>query len=461
MAKLGLKDSPARQRGIVDHFTEWSLNWVPDSMVFVTVLTVIVYLMAVTLTKHGPLEVLDDYAKGFWVLLTFSMQLSLMMITGFVVANSKLVNSGLIKLIDLPKGAKSTLVMFCLVVGFTSWLHWAIGIMTAIVMGKEIAVRKRGLGIHYPLLAGAAYGMNNIGANGISQTAPLLAATQGSFIQNIIGDVIPLTQTALSPFLMSLVFFQLLTLPLLFLLLMPKKENVVEIDDATYNEFSQKQAASSNEEDLRPAEKWERSKVLLSLIGAAILIWVGRFLVLNGTGKIDLNIINFTFLGLGMILHGSPHRFIASVKSGVGTTYGVLIQFPFYAGIFGIITNSGLANVITHWFISISTPANYSWLVLVYTAIMDFFVPSGGSKFAIEAPYIIPAGQQLGIPVSHIINAYSSGGQLANNIQPFWALAFLAAFKLRFQDILPYTFAVFAYVGTLVTIALFMFPKGL
>lgn len=123
----------------------------------------------------------------------------------------------------------------------------------------------------------------------------------------------------------------------------------------------------------------------------------------------------------------------------------MIIQLPLYAGIFGIIMHSGLSEVITHWFLSISTTATYSWIVMVYTTIMDFFVPSGGSKFAIEAPYILPAGTQLGIPVPHVINAYSTGAQMANLIQPFWALPFLAAFKIRFQDILPYTFLIAIY----------------
>jgi len=463
MAGVSLEPRPEinKSKGIVDRFTEWSLNWVPDSMVFVAALTIVVFLMGLSMTKHGPLELLDDYAKGFWVLLTFAMQLTIMMITGFVVADSKIVKRGLVKLVDMPKTAKATLIMYCLIVGFLSWLHWGIGIMVSIVMGKEVAARKRGLGIHYPLLGAASYSMMMIMANGPSQSAPLLAATPGNFLEQTLGGLIPLTDTALSPFLLVFMAIQYLTLPLLFVLLLPKKENAVEIDDATYQEFTYLQPEADKNEVLRPAERWERSKVLLSLIGAGILLWVVKFIVINGMGKLDLNVINFAFFGVGMLLHGTPRSFVASVKQGVGTTSGVIIQFPLYAGIFGLISYSGLAHVITDWFISISTPRTYSWIVLIYTTIMDFFVPSGGSKFAIEAPYIIPAGKQLGISASHIINAYSTGGQLANNIQPFWALPFLAAYKLRFQDILPYTFVVFVYTLILGSALFLLFPHGL
>ncbi|MEA4838152.1 MAG: TIGR00366 family protein [Rhodospirillaceae bacterium] len=456
------KESKVDGRGFVDKFTEWSLNWVPDSMVFVCFLTMIVYILGLTMTNHGPLELIDDYAKGFWVLLTFAMQLTVMMITGFVVADSKIVKKGLIKLIELPSTARSTFLMFCLIVGAVSWLHWAVGLMVAIVMGKEVAVRRRGLGIHYPVLVAASYCMMLLMANGPSQSAPLLAATPGNFLEKTIGGLIPLTQTALSPFLLTLVIFELITVPLLLMMMMPKKDKVVEISDEAYREFTQAGAAAEGSAaNLRPAERWERSRILLRIIGIGILLWVGRFLIQNGVGKLDLNVINFTFFGLGMVFHGSAHSFIASVKQGVSTTFGVIIQFPLYAGIFGIITHSGLASIITHWFLSISTSGSYSWIIMIYTVIMDFFVPSGGSKFVIEAPYIIPAGQQLGIPVSHIVNAYSTGGQLANAIQPFWALPYLAAYKIRFQDILPYTFTVFIYAVVIGSVAFILFPHGL
>lgn len=463
MAGLSAESRPEKNtsRRLVDRFTEWSLNWVPDSMVFVLVLTIIVYLMALVFTQHGPIELIDDYSKGFWLLLTFAMQMCLMMITGFVVADSKFVKSSITKLVDWPKTPRSTMFLFCLVVGVVCWFHWGIGLMLSIVMGKEIAVRKRGMGIHYPLIAAVAYSTQCIMANGVSQAAPLLVATPGNFLEKTVGSLIPLTQTALSPFLMTFMLIQFFTIPLIVMYLLPKKENAIEIDEALAKEFVHVPPVTDDVKDLRPAERWERSSILPTVLALVMLFWVAKFFWMNGVKKLDLNVVNFTFFAMGLLLHRTPQSFIFSVKQGVNTTFGVIIQFPLYAGIFGIISNSGLAGVITHWFISISTTGTYAWFVVVYTCIMDFFVPSGGSKFVIEAPYIIPAGQQLGIPAHHIVNAYSTGAQLANNIQPFWALAYLAAFKLKFQDILPYTFVVFVLTGILAAVAFLVFPTGL
>jgi len=461
MAGLGSEPRPKSDRAanIIDKFTEWSLNWVPDSMVFVLILTFIVVVAALGLTKSSVFDLIEWYQGSFWILLTFAMQLCILMITGFVVADSKLVKRGIIALLDYPKTAKGTVAMFCLAGGAVAWVHWGVGLMFCMIMGRELATRKRGLGIHYPFVAALTYGVTNVMCNGPSQSAPLLVATPGNFLEKLIG-VIPLNETALSPFLIGLQLVLYLTIPIVAIYLMPKKERAVEMSDALYKEST----ATMPEEDaaaLRPAERWDRSKILQSILALGILAWVGNFLYTKGFGQLNLNSLNFLFLGLALILHGSPRSFTESLKKGITTTSGVMIQFPMYAGIFGMISNSGLSEMITKWFVSFSTPATYSWVIYLYTGVMDFFVPSGGSKFVIEAPFILPAAQQIGIPVSHVINAYSTGAQWANNLQPFWALPVLAAFRLRFQDILPYTFVIWLYAGIISSIAFLLFPRGM
>ena len=454
-------ETKKQKQGIIEKFTEWSLNWVPDSMVFVLALTLIIFGAGLIFTDHGPIELVDDYAKGFWVLLTFAMQLSLLMLTGFVVVESDFVKRQLVKLIDIPKTATSALIMYCLLVAVFSWLHWGMGYMLAITLGREIAIRKRGIGIHYPLLVAAGYCTFLIMANGPSQSAPLVAATPGNFLETTIGRLVPISETALSPFLLTLVLCQLFAVIILFIAINPKKDKAVEISDETWKEISTPTKVVETKEEirkLRPAERWERSRILPTVIALAMLVWVGKTVWVSGISKIDINLLNFFFIALAFLLQKTPGNFVAAVRNGIGTTYGVIIQFPLYAGIFGIISYSGLAHVITDGFVYISTPQTYAWIVMVYTVIMDFFVPSGGSKFAIEAPFIVPAGKEMGISIAHIINAYSTGSQMANCIQPFWTLAFLAAFKLKFQTILPYTFAAFVVIFAIGSAGFLLFP---
>ncbi|MBP2653464.1 MAG: C4-dicarboxylate anaerobic carrier family protein [Firmicutes bacterium] len=446
-----------RLANIIDTFTEWSLNWIPDSMVFVVLLTLIVFCMSWGLTEHGPFQLIQDYTKGFWVLLTFAMQLCLLMITGFVVADSKPVKALIIKLVDWPKSVSSTIVMYCLVSGFVSWLHWGIGLMLGIVMGREIAVRKRGMGLQYPFLVGVIYSMGVL-SNGPSQAAQLLVATPGHFLEAVTG-VIPLTETTFNPHLLVTMLILYITIPIVMLLVKPKKEYSTEVADAIVAEFSKAQV-TGDIKNLRPAEKLERSRILLPIIALGILVSVGNFIWSNGIGRLDLNTLNFAFFGLAMLLHASPHSFVLSVTKGVTTTSGIIIQFPLYAGIFGMIANSGLAQIITEWFISISTARTLPWIVFLYTGVIDFFVPSAGSKFVIEAPYIIPAAQKLGVSIPQILNAYTEGSCWVNMLQPFWALPVLGAMRIRFQDILPYTFITWLIVLIVVSFMFLVFPNG-
>ena len=448
-------------------------------MVFVLGLTVFVFVLALIFTDSTPWGLVEDYAKGFWELLSFSMQMCLMMISGFVIANAKPIRRGIVRLIDWPKTRGGTIALFALITGVISWLHWGVGLMATIIMGKEIAIRKRGQGFHYAFIVAMAYTSMNIMANGISQAAPLIMTglsvafafktglfnigAAGQYTVGIFGalfSAIILHMTSLSPYMMTFLVLELLALPVVYYLLMPKKEKAVEISDELYKEFTAEPEKVDASKKLTPAERWERSRVLNTLIALLILIWFGDHVITEGVSKINLNTINFALFGLGLLFHDSPHSYIESVKEGATTVYGVIIQFPLYAGIFGLITFSGLADEITELFISIATPGTYPWIVFIYTGIMDFFVPSAGSKFVIEAPYLVPAAQHLGVPVSQVINAYGTGAQMANLIQPFWAIAYLAAFRLRFQEILPFTFMLWLFVFIAGSLWFLIFPFG-
>ncbi len=172
-------------------FSEWSLRWVPDSMVFVLGLSVAIYIMAWALTPHGPVELVNDWVKGFWVLLTFSMQMCILMITGFTVADSKLIRKGITWMVSLPQTREASIVIYSLILGVLWWMHWGIGMMTSIIMGRELAIAKRGLGLDYRLIAAISY-VAIICTNGPSMAAQLLVATPGHFMEKIVG-VIPIS----------------------------------------------------------------------------------------------------------------------------------------------------------------------------------------------------------------------------------------------------------------------------
>ncbi len=440
----------------VSSFSRWSVRWVPDAMVFVLALTVIVFLMAWGLTKHGPLQLVDDWVKGFWVLLTFAMQMCVLMITGFTVADSKYVKNGINKLIDIPKTRNQTILMYFVFISILWYLHWGIGMMTSIIMGRQLAVRKRGLGLDYIFIAAISY-CAIVLTNGPSMAAQLLLATPGHFMEKVTG-VIPISLTTFHPQLLLTNLIMLLTAPFIMLAVAPSKENSVEISEELAKEFTPQETPSVKNAQYTPAERRYPSPgrpILIAVIG---VFWIGKFIATKGIGSLDLNVLNFIFFMLGLLLHGSANSFMASVQRGVVTVGGVIVQFPLYAGIFGIISFSGLATIIADWFVSISTAYTFPFIVFIYSGFLNLFVPSGGSKFVIEAPYILPAAKKLGASMPMTINAYTYGDLWTNLIQPFWALPILGAFKLRFQDILPYGFMMLIWAGIVITFGLLALP---
>jgi short-chain fatty acids transporter len=440
----------------IDAFARWAFRWVPDSMVFVLALTIIVYLAGLGLTDHGPVQLVDDWVKGFWVLLTFAMQMALLMITGFAVADSKPVKRGLSALVDIPKTRTQVVLMYAFFISVLWYLHWGVGMMAGIIMGREIAVKKRGLGIHYPFVAAMTY-CTAVISNGPSMAAQLMVATPGHFMEKEIG-LIPLGQTTFDSKLLIMNAVIFLTVPFVILMIAPKKERAVEIDDATAASFAPPVEPPADKKTMPPAERWDRSIILPLVIGLGGVFWIVKFFVTKGVTGLDLNTLNFLFLILGLLLHGSAKSFVASVQRGTSTVYGVIIQFPLYAGIFGMIQNSGLAHVLANFFISISNRHTYTWIVYLYSGVLDFFVPSGGSKFVIEAPYILPAAKELGVSVADTINAYTYGSVWINMVQPFWALPILGAFKLKFQDILPYSLITALWMFLIVSAGLLLLP---
>ena len=312
------------------------------------------------------------------------------------------------------------------------------------------------MGLHYPFLAAICYS-GIVLCNGPSQAAQLLVATPGHFLEKMTG-IIPLTHTTFDTHLLITEILLLFSVPLVLLAVMPRSERSVEIDNATVESFAMGELQDDSEKKYTPAERWDRSPLLPLIISCAGIIWAGHFFYTKGVGKLDLNTLNFIFLILGLLLQRTPRNFIASVQRGTGTVYGVIIQFPLYAGIFGMISYSGLAEVIAKWFVAISTAHTFPWVVYIYSGIIDMFVPSAGSKFVIEAPYIIPAAKTLGSNIPLTIDAYTFGSICFNLIQPFWALPTLGAFRLKYQDILPFAFLICIWSFIVISFGLLVLP---
>jgi short-chain fatty acids transporter len=297
---------------------------------------------------------------------------------------------------------------------------------------------------------------------GISQAGPIYGATPNGLralvseaVKPLIPEVIPLGESVLLP--ANLINCILLGVIVLFvcLAIRPKKdENIIVADDALIAEIEAQNKIGTEKPKISSPAEWIDNSLILSLVvGIAGLIWIIKFVATVGLGNISINNFNFILLFLGLLLCGSPNQFIKGVQSAVNATWGVIIQFPFYAGIFGIIAYTGLATVIVNFFMRFATTENFPWICYIYSSILNMAVPSGGSKFIIEAPYILEVATRLNIPIGKILLSYTAGDQTTNIIQPFWALPYLTMFHIDFKKILPFT--VLACVAAYVVFSIF------
>lgn len=448
-----------QQRQMGAGFISWCNRWIPNALVLAFLLTLLVAILCVIFVQ-SPLitstetktSLLDAWTSGFWSLLTFAMQMALVMLTGYVLASAPIVKKGLTKLANIPNGPAGAMLMCGIVTLILFWIHWGLGMMASIVLGQQILVAsyRKGYKIHMPSLIAYVYA-TELCCNGISQAAPLYGATTGylaSLTSNAaasayVGDMIPLTDTVLSTtcFIQNICLFLIVTLISFFL--MPKQaDRIEEISPVLLEEFSNDKIIAEKPERTSPAEWLNNSPLLNIIIGVAGMIFVIRTLATSGFVGISLNNYNFMMLMLGLLLCGTPEIFCRCVANAIGATWGVIIQFPFYAGIFGLISYTGFNEVLVNGFVNISTTKTFPAIAFIYSSILNMVVPSGGSKFVIEAPYLLQICEQLKVSVGDVIQAYTYGDMTTNIIQPFWALPFVGLFRIDFKKIFPYTFLV-------------------
>lgn len=435
--------------------TRWSTRWVPDSWVIAVLLTLFSVFLVLGFTKSTPYQVVQYWGRGFWVLLTFAMQMCLIILTGYILAVSPVVNKFLNWLAGIPKTPRQTIAMMAFLSMGMAWFNWGFSIVGSAVFVR-FAARKQS-GVDYRLLCAAAYlGLGTFWHAGLSASSPLLVATPGHFMEKVTG-IIPVSETIFHPFnlvtcLIILVFFVIFT-PMLH----PKPEDTVSVDKELVKEDSGF-VPPERPADMTPGQWFEFSPWINWITGFSGLIWLYWHFSTKGP-LLTLDVVNFMFLMIGILLHPTPASLLKAAEEAGTFIWGVVLQFPFYAGIFGIIQYSNFQDVVAHWFTAISTKETFPVVTFLYSGILNYFVPSGGSKWAIEAPYVIQAGKELGVPNALSVLAYAWGDMATDIIQPFWALPLLGVAKLGFRDIMGYCIMLFIPYMIITTIAFILAPK--
>lgn len=433
--------------------TVLSQRWVPSAFAIAVILTLVTFGIAVA-AGASPRQALVEWGNGFWTLLPFAMQMSLVILTGFIVSAAPAVDRLFTRLARLARSPRGAVVLMALVSMGLAWLHWGLSIVGCAMFVRHVARAQRR--VDYRLLVAAAYfGMGATWHSGLSASAPLLVATPGHFLEARIG-LIPIARTIFHPFNLGLTAIVVAVLAALAAALHPRDEDARCIDPAVLEAlggFTSPPPAALH----GPAAFVDHSWWLNGVIGGLGLTWLAWHFASRGF-TLTLDVLNFACLMLGIVLHRSPDSLVAAAEQGASLVAGVVLQFPFYAGMYGIIQGTGLSTAAGEWIASAAQPRFFPLLLYWYSGIVNYFVPSGGSKWAIEAPYLVDAAQRLGIGLDQVVVAYAWGDMATDLIQPFWALPLLAAARLDFRDIMGYAMLVFLVYAALVSVAFWLMP---
>ncbi|MTH64079.1 short-chain fatty acid transporter [Paracoccus shanxieyensis] len=418
-------------------------RWLPDPYIFVVILTLVVMVAAMGIEGHSPMAVVGMWGTGFWELLSFAMQMLLVLVTGYMMASTPLVRRILERLADLARTPGAAILLVSFVSLTASWINWGFGLVVGALFAKALARKVR---VDYRLLVASAYSGFIVWHGGLAGSVPLAIATAGHPFEGVIG-VIPTDRTIFAAYNLFIVIALFIAVPLVNRMMMPRPGEEVFVDPEKLAEPELTDTAATT-----PAERMENSRVLSWLIGAAGLAYLFQYFANSGT--LTLNVVNFLFLIVAIVLHGTPRRLLASLNEGVKGGAGIVIQFPFYAGIMAIMLNSGLAETISIWLTSFATPDTFAFWTFMSAGLVNFFVPSGGGQWAIQAPVILPAAEALGVDAARAAMAVAWGDSWTNMVQPFWALPILGIAGLKARDIMGFCTLHLVLSGIIISIGL-------
>jgi short-chain fatty acids transporter len=452
-----------------DALTRWTERWIPDALVIVIILSVVAYILAliwgfkpeVGLGSRA-FESIKAWGNGFWVLLEFAMQMCLIMMTGYILACSppvrRLMNG--VAGLSNPEKPWQAIVTMCLFSMIMAWLNWGISLIASAMLALFIV--RRNPKIDYRLLVAAAYlGLGCTWHAGLSGSAPLLVATPDNFLikAKLMDQVIPVSQTIFHPFNLILTLIIVVVVTILMALMHPRPEKAYVVKPELMNQLKLYESPPKPTKWESPSDwmNWWPGFNIITFIGIAIwLIW---HFSTKGV-QLTLNVINFAFLGLGILFHWRPWSFLKATEDAGKAVWGIVLQFPFYAGIFGLFKFTGLSVAFTNAFVVISNPQTFPLWIYWYGGVLNYLIPSGGGEWAVVAPYIVPAAKKLGVGMGTTVVTFAWSDMMTDMIQPFWAIAMLAVAKLHFRDIMGYLLMVFFLYWIITSLAfLFFIPN--
>lgn len=435
IAALGLRISAAFRRTA------------PDPFVLAVLLTVLTFVLVLMLTRTTPQQAVDAWSGGLWDLLGFSMQMSLILVTGHALASSPPVSRVLDAVAEAAASFRSPIIgvmLVAMVAGILGVLNWGLGLIAGALVARRVgtALERKGVRVHYPLIAAAGYVGLLVWHGGFSGSAPLKVSTTEQ-MQDMFGletayAAIPTDLTILSPMNLVVTGGLLILAPVLLGLMCPRREEDVE-PASSFGVTAEAEPSVVKEDKALVPRLLEDTPIVTIVLVALMGWWAVGYYTGGGISTLTPNTVNLTMLMLGLVLHGTPGRYVRAVEDAARSCAGIILQFPLYAGIMGLMKSSGLTAMMADGIAASSSATTLPVFTFVSAGIVNLFVPSGGGQWAVQGPIAMQAAADVGVAPAKMVMAVAYGDQLTNMLQPFWALPLLAITGVKARDIVGYT----------------------
>jgi short-chain fatty acids transporter len=420
-------------------------RYMPEPFAFGIVMTLAALVLTWWLTPASAEKVVMSWGNGLASLLPFITQVCLTILFAYALAHLGPIPAYLERLAGLPRTAQGAYAFVAVFAGCVSLIAWPLGTILGGLMARQVALafRHRGQKVHYPLLGGAAFSGFVVWHMGYSGSAPLLVATQGNPMQEQLGGLLPVTQTTLATFNLVTIVLTLACVALVASLLAPADAELEEIDESNPAQDSgQEHQEGLSQGRSGPAYRLENSRWLTSFLGVLLIVYVANWFYSKGV-QLDLNIVNWTFLAACLLLTRSASEFSQVLMQAGRAVVPTLLQYPLYAGIMGVMLNTGLVAQLADYFARIGTAETLPLIAFFSGGVINMFIPSGGAQWAVQGPAFLAAAEALGTAPELIVMGVAYGDQWTNIIHPFVVIPLLIMTGLPANKVLSYSFILF------------------
>ena len=446
--------APSAER-LARPFVVFVERFYPDAFVFALLLTAVTFALAIGVAGAGPREALVVWGEGLAGLLPFITQIALTLLCAHALAHTDALRRGIDVVSRWPRSAAQAYVLVVLVSGAASLVAWSLGLVVGALVAMAVARcgQERGLALHFPLLVASAYGGFVVWHMGYSSSAALFVATPGHALEEAVG-IVPVGETIFAAWNLALVPVTLAAVAFVCAALAPDPDRVVELrrePPASAPELGEPRTGFGS--------RLDGSRAISGLAGVTVLAYLATWFGERGL-ELTLDVVNWSFLGLGLVLARSPLHYVALIRDASRTLGPIVLQYPFYAGIMALMTGTDLVHVFSDGFVAIASPATLGFWAFVSGGLLNFFVPSGGGQWVVQGPIFVEAARQLDVATPVVVMGVAYGDQWTNLIQPFWTLPLLAIVGLDARAIMGYCFVVLLATGVLFGGALLFVGAG-